>query len=79
MAEDAPEVDCELVDLTEVSLANLRTAEDTLLARSVQRVLSEASDPATRSARMNNAGNDCAGSHLPELPDVAAEVPLITC
>jgi hypothetical protein len=77
--EDAPEVNCELVDLTGISLDELRHTTDESVAASVRTMLLDVSDPVHRTARMNSSGSDCSGSLLPERLDEGIPVPLITC
>ncbi|MDX8141296.1 hypothetical protein SK854_04175 [Lentzea sp. BCCO 10_0061] len=80
--EDAPEVNCELVDLTGISLDELRYTTDDAVAASVRTVLLNVADPGSRAARMldsgNNSGN-CSGSRLPNRQDERRLLPLITC
>ena len=77
--QDAPEVSCELVDLTGISLDELRLTTDESVAASVRTVLHEVSDPVQRTARMSSSGTDCSGSLLPERHDEREPLPLITC
>lgn len=77
--EDTPEVNCELVDLTRISLDELRHTTDESVVSSVRTVLLDAADPVHRQARMNSSGqSDCPGSSLPE-KQADRMVPLITC
>ncbi len=77
--QDAPEVDCELVDLTGISLDELRHTTDESVAASVRAVLRDVSDPVHRAARMSTSGDDCSGGFLPERQGERRQVPLITC
>ena len=78
--EDAPEVNCELVDLTRISLDELRHTTDEAVMASVRTVLLDVADPVSRAERMNQSGqNDCAGGQLPEQQDERRLLPLITC
>lgn len=77
--EDTPEVNCELVDLTGISLDELRHTADESVAASVRAVLLDVADPFSREARMNNQGDDCPGGLLPAREDERRMAPLITC
>lgn len=78
--EDTPEVNCELVDLTGISLDELRHTTDESVAASVRAVLVGLADPTSRNARMNNQSpSDCPGGLLPEREDERRVAPLITC
>ncbi len=77
--QDAPEMSCELVDLTGISLDELRHTGDEAVAASVFTMLRDASDPSQRNARMSNKDSDCSGSSLPERHDERPPLPLITC
>ncbi|MGZ3147126.1 hypothetical protein ACVDFE_35050 [Lentzea chajnantorensis] len=70
---------CELVDLTGISLDELRHTTDESVTASVRTVLREASDPVHRMSRMSNKDDDCSGSFLPERHDEREPLPLITC
>ncbi|ANZ34752.1 hypothetical protein BBK82_00315 [Lentzea guizhouensis] len=72
-------MNCELVDLTGISLDDLRHTTDESVAASVRTVLRDVSDPLHRTARMNSSGSDCSGSVLPDRVDERGPVPLITC
>ncbi|SDM15316.1 hypothetical protein SAMN04488074_11787 [Lentzea albidocapillata subsp. violacea] len=79
--EEAPEVNCALVDLTGICLDELRHTTDGSVAASVRAVLLDVADPDARAARMNDSGgnNDCVGSRVPERRGKRKPVPLITC
>lgn len=77
--EDTPEVNCELVDLTGISLDELRHTADESVAASVRAVLLDVADPFSREARMSSSGSGCSGGSLPEQPDERKLLPLITC
>jgi len=80
--QDAPEVSCELVDLTGISLDELRHTGDESVAASVCTMLRDVSDPIQRNARMSNVSDTdstCSGSSLPERHDEREPLPLITC
>ncbi|KOV87175.1 hypothetical protein ADL03_07345 [Nocardia sp. NRRL S-836] len=78
MVDDVLEVSCDLVDLTEVSLDELRRTTDRSVEASVHAVLLSVTDPAVRAARMSSSGSDCSGGLLPEWPE-RKTMPLITC
>ncbi|MDX8048617.1 hypothetical protein SK571_04440 [Lentzea sp. BCCO 10_0798] len=79
--EEAPEVNCALVDLTGISLDELRHTTDESVAASVRAMLLDVADPGARAARMSDSGgqNDCSGAQVPERWDERKLVPLITC
>lgn len=77
--EDAPEVNCELVDLTGISLDELRHTADESVVAAVCMMLHGVADPVSRTARMSSSGDNCSGGFLPERPDERRLVPLITC
>lgn len=79
--QDAPEMSCELVDLTGISLDELRYTGDESVAASVRTMLRDVSDPIQRNARMTTVSPDskCDGSFLPERHEEQEPLPLITC
>lgn len=80
--QDVPEVNCELVDLTRISLDELRHTTDESVMASVRSVLLSVADPNSRAARMSDStsnSSDCSGSRLPERQNERRLVPLITC
>lgn len=79
MADDVPEVNCDLVDLTDVYLDELRHTTDESVLASVRAALLSVTDSDGRAARMNSSGsNDCSGGLLPE-ESAPRRLPLITC
>ncbi|MCX2952754.1 hypothetical protein [Lentzea sp. NEAU-D7] len=79
--EEAPEVNCALVDLTGISLDELRHTTDESVAASVRAVLLDVADPGARAARMSNSADEdkCDGGLLPERRTDRELVPLIKC
>jgi hypothetical protein len=73
---------CELVDLTGISLDELRHTGDEAVAASVCTMLRDVSDPIQRNARMttvSSSDSNCSGGFLPERHEEQEPLPLITC